>query len=411
MAAYFDGKVIPTPPTEPNEDRYEILGLEDAEPNLGAPEISGYVLTSTDDGIRSWKPPGGPPGNPGPSGPAGVPGPTGPTGPTGPAGAAGTPGPTGPSGTVGSPGPTGPPGPTGSAGPPGPTGAGTNAEYLDDIASQFDGSQTSFLLKSGGVSLPASTLVTDLMLWIGGAIQLPGVGFTWNVATSTVTFTSAPPAGDYFVGWVANGVLPPGPTGPTGPTGGTGPTGSTGSPGPIGPAGATGPTGPPGPPGPLGPPGTSDGFPSGTRLLFHQASAPTGWTVVSSYNDYAVRIVSSGGGTSGGSTGFSSLFNGTISTTGGNVQAHTLTTSEMPSHSHPLTDPTHRHRIACNDTGSGQGDMSPENNTSNTRYTDYSATGITISNAGSGSSHDHPFTNPSLSMNVRYIDVILCVKN
>lgn len=361
MTAFFDGKVIPTPPTEPNADRYEILGLEDTEPNLGVPDTSGYVLTSTVDGTRSWRAPGGPPGPPGPSGPSGVPGPAGPQGPTGP---------TGPTGATGS---------TGPVGPPGPTGAGTNAEYLDDISSQFDGTQTAFLLQHAGTNLPGSTLATDLMLWIGGAIQLPGVGFTWNVLTSTVTFTSPPPAGDYFVGWAANGLIPPGPPGPPGPS----------------------------------------SFPSGTRLLFHQASAPTGWTVVTTYNDYAIRVVSSGGGGSGGSTSFSSVFTGSRSTSinlsgsgsislssAGSVGSHTLTEAELASHSHTLTA-----ALRFDSSQDGSNDNECRN------------TALTTNPAGSNVAHSHTFTNPSYSLNppsysmgtmnfaVSYVDVIIAQAN
>lgn len=202
MAGFFDGRVIPVPPTLANADRYEILGLADTEPNLGVPPVDGYGLVSTAAGVRSWQlvPPAGPPG------PPGAPGPTGGTGASGP------PGPSGPSGTPGTPGTPGPVGPPGSGG-----GSGAlNAKYIDSIS--FDGTQTTFTLTSAGVNLPVTVLQQDLVLFIGGAIQLAGTAFTWNAGLSQVTFTSAPPAGDYFVGWVASQVAT-GPTGPTGPTG------------------------------------------------------------------------------------------------------------------------------------------------------------------------------------------------
>ena len=202
MAGFFDGRVIPVPPTLANATRYEILGLADTEPNLGVPPVDGYGLVSTAAGVRSWQlvPPAGPPG------PPGAPGPTGGTGASGP------PGPSGPSGTPGTPGTPGPVGPPGSGG-----GSGAlNAKYIDSIS--FNGTQTTFTLTSAGVNLPVTVLQQDLVLFIGGAIQLAGTAFTWNAGLSQVTFTSAPPAGDYFVGWVASQVAT-GPTGPTGPTG------------------------------------------------------------------------------------------------------------------------------------------------------------------------------------------------
>jgi len=48
-------------------------------------------------------------------------------------------------------------------------------------------------------------------------------------------------------------------------------------------------------------------FASGTVMLFQQTSAPTGWTKLATHNDKALRIVS-GVASSGGSTGFSSVF-------------------------------------------------------------------------------------------------------
>jgi hypothetical protein len=248
MAGFFDGKVIPASPLFPDPNRYQIFGLRDAEPNLGAPPADGYGLASTALGVRYWAliPPAGPPG---PTGPTGATGPTGPTGPAGPTGSTGGTGPAGPTGPTGSPGPTGPQGATG------PAGGGIYALYLDDISGGFNGVQTVFTLQVGGANLPPAVVQTDLVMFVGGSIQLPGSGFTWNSATSQATFTSAPAAELSFVGWITNAIANPGPTGSTGPSGPTGPTGATGPAGPIGPTGADGPTGPVGPQGPQGPQG------------------------------------------------------------------------------------------------------------------------------------------------------------
>jgi hypothetical protein len=54
MAGFLSKKVLPNPPQDANPDRYEILGLEDAEPNLGVPTANGYVLASATNGQRSW---------------------------------------------------------------------------------------------------------------------------------------------------------------------------------------------------------------------------------------------------------------------------------------------------------------------------------------------------------------------
>lgn len=58
-----------------------------------------------------------------------------------------------------------------------------------------------------------------------------------------------------------------------------------------------------------------------TKMLFAMAAAPSGWTQVTSYNNYALRLVSGTGAGTGGSTGFTSVFTsrtpaGTVTTTG-----------------------------------------------------------------------------------------------
>jgi hypothetical protein len=80
------------------------------------------------------------------------------------------------------------------------------------------------------------------------------------------------------------------------------------------------------------------GFAAGTTLLFYQASAPTGWTQVTTHNNKALRVVSSTGGGSGGSVAFTTAFAsqtpaGSVSVSG-SVGGYTLTSSDIPSHNH-----------------------------------------------------------------------------
>jgi microcystin-dependent protein len=282
MAGFFDDKVIPTPPPFSNPLRYEILGLGDVEPNLGVPAVSGYGLVSTITGERSWQlvPPAGPPGPTGPGGP---------TGPTGGLGPAGPTGPTGDAGPAGTPGVIGPPGPTGPTG-----GGGLNVDFIDDISAQFNGTTSSFTLQKGGVNLPGTSIASDLVLFVGGAIQQPGAGFTWNSGTSVVTFTSAPTAGFYFVGWVSSPV----PSGPTGPTG------------PVGPTGA--------------------GFPSGGIILWSGAigTIPGGWALCDGGNgtpDLRDRFVVGAGFSYGpGNAGGAAFI--------------TLDINQIPTHAHGIGD-------------------------------------------------------------------------
>jgi len=176
-------------------------------------------------------------------------------------------------------------------------------------------------------------------------------------------------------------------------------------------------------------------FPSGTKMMFVQTAAPTGWTKDTTHNNKALRVVN-GTASSGGTTGFSSVFTsrtpaGSVATTtttsdttatgslsGGAVGATTLSTAQMPSHNHSQYYSINRNI----------------NNTYNTRlsntaenYTDSSS----IFNAGGGGSHNHSFTNPSftgtahnhaaaststftgssMDFNVQYVDVIIATKD
>ena len=78
-------------------------------------------------------------------------------------------------------------------------------------------------------------------------------------------------------------------------------------------------------------------FPSGTKMLFAQSAAPTGWTKDTANNDSALRVVNgTTGGTQGGTNGFTTKFNNSVATSGGAVNNHTLTTAQMPSHNHGM---------------------------------------------------------------------------
>ena len=106
--------------------------------------------------------------------------------------------------------------------------------------------------------------------------------------------------------------------------------------------------------------GNAEPFPAGTSMLFQQTAAPTGWTKQSTHDDKALRIVTGTVGT-GGSSAFStalatpSVAGGTVSgdpgtnqsvTAGnlavsisGNISNTTLTTTQIPSHTHNYTSP------------------------------------------------------------------------
>lgn len=80
--------------------------------------------------------------------------------------------------------------------------------------------------------------------------------------------------------------------------------------------------------------GNADAFPSGTKLLFYQNTAPTGWTIDTTLNDKLVYITRGSG--AGGQTGGQIHTTGswTISGFSGNSDYYTLTTNDIPSHAH-----------------------------------------------------------------------------
>jgi len=144
-------------------------------------------------------------------------------------------------------------------------------------------------------------------------------------------------------------------------------------------------------------------FPSGTAMLFQQTSAPTGWTKVTTYNNYAVRIVN-GTASTGGSVAFTTAFASqsvTGTNSGGSVSATSLSTSQLANHNHNLKI----YNLGCNSgPGANRGGC-----TANLTYTGMCSTGC-------GGSHSHGFTNPTFSGNainlaVNYVDHIIATKN
>jgi hypothetical protein len=136
-------------------------------------------------------------------------------------------------------------------------------------------------------------------------------------------------------------------------------------------------------------------FASGTAMLFVQTSAPTGWTKSTTHDNKALRIVS-GAASSGGTTGFTSVFT-----------SRTITTANMPTHTHTVTDPGHTHTagaypILLNGTGGTSLSYGSSVSTVTAAATNSSTTGITNQNAGSGTAMDFA---------VQYVDVIIATKD
>ena len=146
-------------------------------------------------------------------------------------------------------------------------------------------------------------------------------------------------------------------------------------------------------------------FAAGTRMLFQQTSAPTGWTkVTSGVENKALRITTGTVG-SGGSNNFTSVLNNTVSSGGsGSISGHTLSSGEMPSHRHNVDTYNEFGNRYSNWATEGGYRQAHAHGTRRPPYT---------SSSGSGSSHTHSFSFSagSFNLNVQYEDVIIAAKN
>lgn len=148
-------------------------------------------------------------------------------------------------------------------------------------------------------------------------------------------------------------------------------------------------------------------FPAGTKMLFQQTNAPTGWTKDTNANlNSALRVTGGAVGT-GGSWNFTDVFTNrgisggtSANAINGWVAAHTLSWNEMPVHNHGIG------RVSGTNGGGGSPTFGA--------FTDYVST-----NAGSSWSHAHGFGNDAhshttyaeLFLGVKYVDVIIATKD
>ena len=152
-----------------------------------------------------------------------------------------------------------------------------------------------------------------------------------------------------------------------------------------------------------------DTFVPGTSMLFYQSAAPIGWTK-QSINDKALRVVSGSGGSTGGTTAFSTVFTertpaGAMS---GTTDSHTLTEAQIPSHTHTITTDqvlgtTDNQRVGkIVDGGNGTNANQPT---------------WTAASTGGDAGHTHDlsanavFTGTAMDFDVQYADIIICTKD
>lgn len=133
-------------------------------------------------------------------------------------------------------------------------------------------------------------------------------------------------------------------------------------------------------------------LPAGTRMLFVQTAAPTGWTKVTTDDNKALRVVSGTAGT-GGSVPFTTAF--TSQSISGTVGNTTLTIDQIPSHDHSYT--------------AASGVTLVNGGTSFQAL--INSSGLTSGATGGGQPHTHSLTAAALNLAVQYVDVIVAVKN
>jgi len=151
-------------------------------------------------------------------------------------------------------------------------------------------------------------------------------------------------------------------------------------------------------------------FAAGTKMVFYQASAPTGWTqdTTAALSDAAFRVTTSTGGGTGGSDTFQTTFgssrntdtSGATVSVSGSVGATTLSTPQIPSHNHPAAS------------------QSPPGSPFNSGRPH--AGGGSTGSTGGGGSHTHPFSVSSSSlggditmpaMDIKFANVIIAAKD
>jgi hypothetical protein len=132
---------------------------------------------------------------------------------------------------------------------------------------------------------------------------------------------------------------------------------------------------------------TAGSFAAGTKLVFAQTAAPTGWTKDITNNDAALRVVS-GAASTGGVTAFSTVF----ASAGLASNAIALSAAQVPSHNHSAGVPGGNQSPGQWDPG-GIGFWFDYGGTS----TDY---------RGGNGSHSHTTT-----MQLKYVDTIIATKD
>jgi hypothetical protein len=163
-----------------------------------------------------------------------------------------------------------------------------------------------------------------------------------------------------------------------------------------------------------------DPFTSGTKMVFYQASAPTGWTqdTAAALSNTVMSVVTGTGGGTGGSTSYFSSFLATTDKSGtdtapvtgsvsGTVGDTSLSTPQIASHSHSFSIIQPHPNSGSPNVARGSGNQPGTAGTSS---------------AGGGGAHSHPFSGSLSSAtadvsvtvpaaDVKYANVIVATKD
>lgn len=154
--------------------------------------------------------------------------------------------------------------------------------------------------------------------------------------------------------------------------------------------------------GPRAAAGTDPAVPTGSSMLFFNASAPAGWTISATHNNKAIRLVSSNGGATGGSTSFTSVFTSrTIAQA--NLPNVNLTAESNGNHTHTISRTT----LQMRGDGSAVNPFAPSG-----QGFDLSATSTGVQTTGAHT-HNVPLggSGTALDFAVSYVDAIICLKD
>ena len=183
------------------------------------------------------------------------------------------------------------------------------------------------------------------------------------------------------------------------------------------------------------------GFPSGTKMLFQQETAPTGWTKeTSTIDNHALRVTTGTPGIVSGNQDFTDVF--TTQTVNGTVADTTLTQDQMPKHKHGIVNDAHEHttgaasksltggfnpgthssinasgvfrdagRVGTVEGHDAKNGRRVEMDADHTHTAGSTTVTSTIQETGADDAHTHGFTGTNLNLAVNYVDVIVATKD